>query len=88
MRKSLDEVILDKEEFAFVTGKHFRGLTISQHGGAFRIILRAFGAGYAPLYCLTEHEDVHEGLANLLAALGSRGGAQLWRHDKFYQPTV
>ncbi len=85
MKRSLEEVILDEQEFSFLTGKIFRGLTISETGGSFRIILRAFGEDYAPLYCISEHHDVREGLSNLLEALGTRGAAQLWHHDKFYK---
>lgn len=85
MPRPIDDIILDHKEFAYLTGKTFRGLTISQNGEAFRIILRAFGDDREPLYCICEHDDVRQGVLVLLDALGKRGGAELWRRDKFYK---
>jgi hypothetical protein len=74
---------LDPQEFAFQTGLAFRGLTLSQSPNGWNIIVRAYHKHDGPVYAMTQHADILEGLAGLLSALSSVGGAKLWRHDKY-----
>lgn len=82
----LDDLLTDSKEFAYLTGHTFRGLTLSASGAGWNIILRAFGPSSEPLYAMTQHSNPREGLQILLGALGTRNGAQLWHHDKYYKP--
>lgn len=81
----LDDLLFDTQEFAFLTGQTFRGLTISECGSGYNIVLRAFDRDNEPLYAMAQHSDAREGLRVLLGALATRHGPKLWRHDKFYK---
>jgi hypothetical protein len=76
--------LLDPHVFAVNTGMVFRGMSISENGGSFNIVLRAFGSDGKAYYALGQHEDPLDGLERLYEALGKRGGTNLWRLDKFF----
>lgn len=84
---SLDTLLFDSKEFSFLTGHSFRGVTISQSGSGWNVVLRAFTSELDPVYAITQHDDPHEGLQLLLGALATRAGGQLWRHDKYFKPS-
>lgn len=84
---TLDELLFDSKEFTFLTGHTFRGLTVSQTGAGWNIVLRSFGPQLEPLYAMTQHVDPHEGLQLLLGALATRTGNQLWRKDQYFKPS-
>lgn len=81
---SLDTLLLDPKEFAFLTGQTFRGLTISQTGDGWNVTLRAFLQGEEAVYAMTQGPDPHEALLSLLSALSTRRGMSLWHRDKYY----
>lgn len=81
----LDDLLFDHKEFAFLTGYIFRGLTISESGVGWNIVLRAFGHSQEALYCMTQHDEPREGLQLLLGALSTKSGPNLWRPDKYYK---
>lgn len=81
----LDTLLFDHKDFAYLTGCTFRGLSISEGGVYWNIVVRAFGASGEPLYAMTQHEDAREGLQILLGALGTRKGGALWHRDRYYK---
>lgn len=81
----LDTLLFDPKEFAFMTGTTFRGLSITEGGSGWNIVLRAYGSDGEALYAMTQHDDPLEGLTILLGALSTRRGATLWHHDKYYK---
>lgn len=81
----LDSLLLDQQNYAFQTNTTFRGLTISQTGEGWNIILRAFLRDGEAVYTMTTAEDPGEGLSRLLAVLGTNGSEALWHRDKYYQ---
>lgn len=85
--KTLDELLFDGKEFSFLTGHTFRGLTISQSGAGWNVVLRAFTSELDPVYAMTQHDEPQEGLELLLGTLATRSGGQLWRQDRYYKPS-
>lgn len=81
----LDDLLFDSKEFSFLTGRTFRGLTITEAGTGFNIVLRAFGPDNEPLYAMTQHNDPREGLSVLLGVLSTRRGPELWHRDRYYK---
>lgn len=81
---SLDSLLLDPKEFAFLTGQVFRGLTISQAADGWNVTLRAFLQGNEAVYAMTCGPDPHEALLTLLHALSTKSGMSLWHRDKYY----
>lgn len=77
------DINIDISEFAWYTGMVFRGLTISETGAGWNIILRCYDKEGDRLYCMTQTNDLREGFKGLLAAVGGKDGYKLWRHDKF-----
>ena len=75
--------ILHPEDFAWLFGCPFQGLTISpSRDGRWNIILRSTRAGQA-VYLMTVHDSPAEGL-NWLWEMGSnRDVDKLWRLDKY-----
>lgn len=78
------ENLLDPHVFATNTGMVFRGMSISENGAGYNIVLRAFDTYGKPFYALGQHEDALDGLERLYEALGTKGGTNLWRLDKFF----
>lgn len=85
--RTLDELLFDDKEFSFLTGHTFRGITISQSGAGWNVVLRAFSSELEPVYCMTQHENPHDGLHLLLGTLATRSGGTLWRRDKYFKPS-
>lgn len=81
---SLDRLLSDPQEFAHLTGRHFRGLTISENGTGYNVVVRAFDGEGNALYAMNQHTDPYTGLKELLAALSTTKGSVLWRRDKYY----
>lgn len=77
------EVKIDPQAFAFETGYTFRGLTVSEGGGVWRIILRGLSKKGEAVYAMSEHTDIHEGFEALYDALAGEGNNYLWHHDRF-----
>lgn len=84
MARTLDDLLFDTKDFAFDTGVNFRGLTISENGAGFNIVIRAFDTNGNAVYAMSQHEDPHEGLKLLLCVLATPKGSHLWRRDKYY----
>jgi hypothetical protein len=73
-----------EKDFAFeFDGYHFRGLTISQGRNGWNIVIRALDRQGQPVYAIAVSDDITEGLDGLLGALSGRGGASLWRFDRY-----
>jgi hypothetical protein len=83
-RKKPLDTILDGHEFAFYMGRRFRGLSITENGSGWNIIIRSWSLAGQAEYARGHHENPQEGLKALLNALASKGGERLWHHDKFY----
>lgn len=75
---------LDPEEFAFKTGKQFRGFTITPKDGLWNVIFRAYDRDGHAVYAMGTYDNPAVGSAVLLHALSAKGGESLWRSDKFY----
>ena len=73
------------KEFLFEIGVQFRGLTISENGEGYNIIIRAYLRNNAPVYAMVNHEDPYEGLHTLMEVLAQKNGAGMWRSDKFFK---
>lgn len=76
---------LDTKGLSFDLGVEFRGLTISENSKGYHIILRAYLRNGSPVYAINDAVDPVEGLQDLFDALEQRGGAGMWRKDKFYK---
>ena len=74
---------LDRKGLAFDLGVQFRGLTVSENSTGYHIILRAYLKNGSPVYAINDSTDPEEGLQDLFEALEARGGAGMWRRDKF-----
>lgn len=74
---------LDPHEFAYLTGKTFRGLTISERADGYNIIMRAYDRRGKALYAMITASHPVIGLLQLLNGLSGKGGEVLWRHDKY-----
>ena len=74
---------LDPQEFAHLTGRTFRGLTISERSDGFNIILRGYTRQAEPIYAMSTATHPVVGLLQLLNALSGKGGEVLWRDDKY-----
>lgn len=79
----LETIILDSQEFAFLTGLQFRGLSITEAPGTFNITLRAYTKDNTPVYCLTRDPEPLVGLARLVEVFSSRSSSRLWAMDRF-----
>jgi len=82
LQRSLSLVHCPKS-FLFATGHSFRGLTIVEIPEGYRVIIRSYTRTSDPVYALTEGVDPVELLANLVAALTGRQGANMWRVDQY-----
>lgn len=71
------------KHFSYNLGASFRGLTVSESPNGYNIILRAVLSDGTAVYSMTVCKEIAEGLANLVALLEDRGGAKLWRFDKY-----
>lgn len=71
------------QQFAYLTGHAFRGLTVSERPEGYNIVLRARTSRGEPVYAMTVDADPTEGLRRLMALLRKKGGDALWRHDRF-----
>jgi hypothetical protein len=76
---------LDRKGLSFDLGVEFRGLTISENSTGYHIILRAYLRNGSPVYAINDAEDPVEGLQDLFDTLENRGGAGMWRKDKFFK---
>lgn len=83
MKGLLLDITFDEQEFAFLTGLTFRGLTISEGDPWWTLVLRARRRDGEPVYCMTTAPNIGEGFHDLLDMLGSRDGEKLWRHDRY-----
>ena len=77
--------ILDPHVFAENTGHTFRGLSITEKSAGWNVVLRSFGPDGGAYYAIGQSESPLDALERLYEALGKRGGARLWRLDKFFQ---
>jgi len=74
---------IDPQDFVYVTGIHFEGLTISMQGDRWRIIIRGRGPRGEPCYAIYECDELFDAPGQFLAALERDSSARLWRADKF-----
>ncbi len=85
-RETALQLFLDGKGFVFDTGYIFRGLTISENGGGFNCVLRAWTRTNQAVYAMTTADDPQEGINKLYEALSHGNGDTLWRPDKFASP--
>lgn len=85
--KSTEQVFrFDIETFTWLTGKKFRGLTVSPKNGGWNVIVRAFDGSGRAVYAMSWDSSMEKAALALFSALGTKAGDKLWRHDKFYNP--
>lgn len=74
---------IDPQDFVFSTGISFEGLSITQAGIGWKIIVRGRGPRGQACYAIHETEDLWNGPSELLGMLERDGGRKMWRADKY-----
>lgn len=83
-----DILLLDTQEFAYLTGMTFRGLSVTKHRGTggWNVILRAETRDRKPVYAMMTSrpgEGIRETAKALMAAVSGKSGKDFWYPDKF-----
>ena len=74
---------IDLQDFAYMTGISFEGLTISPRGVEWAVIVRGRGPKGKACYAMTQVDDLWEGPGEFLEALAKDVKYSLWRPDKY-----
>lgn len=77
------ELVIDPKSFAFYTGVDFRGLTVSERGTGWIIILRATKRNGDKVYAAWETDDLVDGFDQFLDALTDSHTRIGWHTDKY-----
>lgn len=83
MKTASIQIILHTEEFAWLTGLIFRGITISENGAWWNLIIRARTPEGTPVYARTIAPDIQTGFDDFITALSGKGGKVLWHFDRY-----
>jgi len=71
--------------FAADTGMTFRGLSVTERGDGWNVVIRASNRSGERVYAMVTAVDPMEGVDALFEYVSSRGGVNAWRIDKYAQ---
>lgn len=75
--------LLDPQEFAYQTGVHLRGFSVSEKDSQWQVIFRGRNRAGECVYCLYVAVDLDEALQGLYQAITGKGGVRYWYPDKY-----
>jgi hypothetical protein len=78
-------VVLDEQEFAYLTGVSFAGLSVNLSEDGYRVVVRGTTRQGDAVYAVSVGEGLSDVVVALLGALGGRDGGGYWRPDRFRQ---
>lgn len=75
--------MLDPQVFAYETGIHLRGYSVSRRDGEWQVIFRGTTRAGKKVYCLYVAVDLGDALGGLFDAVTGKGGSRYWYPDKY-----
>ena len=77
------KVAVDEKEFTFLTGKVFRGLSITPRDTHWALVLRAWDTRGQPVYCMIEQDDLYGIGDTLMDILAEKNPKMGWHFDRY-----